>query len=71
MKGNTVTISGERYEAIVRIPETKGMPLSVLVDELLNKVLEQEENAGLLNIVENRKKENESCKTISHEEAWR
>lgn len=71
MKGNTVTISGERYEAIAKIAETKGMPLAVLVEELLNKALEQEENAGLLSIVEKRKKENGSCKAISHDEAWR
>ena len=71
MKGNTITISGERYEAILKIAETKGLPLSVLVEELLNKALEQEEDAVLLNIVEKRKKGNKSCATISHEEAWR
>ena len=71
MKGNTITISDERYEAILKIAETKRLPLSVLVEELLNKALEQEEDAVLLNIVEKRKKGNKSRATISHEEAWR
>ncbi len=71
MKGNTITISGERYEIITKIAETKGLPLTVMVEELLNKALEQEEDAGLLNIVKKRKKENKSRKTLSHEEVWR
>jgi predicted CopG family antitoxin len=71
MKTNTITISGERYEAIVKIAETKGTSLSIVVEELLNKAIEQEEDSRLLNIVKKRKKENESCATISHEEAWR
>lgn len=71
MKGNTITISDERYEAIIKIAEARMLPLPDVVEELLNKALEQEEDSELLKIVQKRKKENKTCETLTHEEVWK
>ncbi|MHB1663964.1 MAG: hypothetical protein ACYCT7_01705 [bacterium] len=71
MKENTITISDERYEAIIKIAEAKMLPVPDVVEELLNKALEQEEDSGLLKIVRERKKENKTRETLTHKEAWK
>ncbi|MHB1646977.1 MAG: DUF6290 family protein [bacterium] len=71
MRENAIKISSERYEVISKIAEAKMLPLSEVVEELLNRALEQEEDSGLLKIVADRKNGNKNTETLTHEEVWK
>ena len=63
-----VVLTSETYEIIEKIAEKEGKSLSVVAKELMEDALEKHEDLLLSEMA--MKREAQSKKSISHEDAW-
>jgi predicted DNA-binding ribbon-helix-helix protein len=68
----TINIVVEKtlYTTIHEIAESEGLPLSILIRDLLNEALELREDVLLAQFAKNREKTFDNSKALSHEEVW-
>ena len=65
-----IVVEKNVYTAINEIAESEGLPLSILVRDLIKEALELREDALLAKFANDREKTFRDSIALTHEEAW-